>query len=83
MICNRMRRTIGDWAVFGRTVRGASHRCKGSERQDSFAIVQSEELESLFAVSVADGHGSPLAFEAGRAPASLRSSRLRCWQDFQ
>ena len=78
MICNRMRRTIGDWAVFGRTVRGASHRCKGSERQDSFAIGQSEELESLFAVSVADGHGSPLCFRSGEGSriAAVKSASL-------
>src|ERR1700693_1868223 len=51
------------WRVFGRSVRGASHRRRRIPNQDALGCVTSPSGKQVLAV--ADGHGSSACFRSG------------------
>src|ERR1700743_263908 len=50
------------WRVFGRSVRGASHRRRGVPNQDAFGWGSTPAGQPL--IAVADGHGSSACFRS-------------------
>ncbi|MBY0527026.1 MAG: protein phosphatase 2C domain-containing protein [Gemmataceae bacterium] len=73
------------WEVFGRSVRGASHRRSGVPNQDAYRWEGSSERRGASVLlAVADGHGSKKSFrseQGARFAVRIAAELLREFQD--